>query len=100
MTAAEETLAGLLRTLRLYADSPIGQKLSDDLAAMAECGRAGLVAYEPGSHERHAQAVLAHIHLKLSILVLDMQLEIGTTRLEARKWLEDLDPDDFGGSSW
>ena len=99
MTAADETLAGLLRTLRLYADSPIGAKLSDQLAAWAEQGRAGLVAMEPGSQERLLEAVLISVHMKLSILVLDMRLEIGEARLEARRFLEDLDPGDFGAPS-
>jgi hypothetical protein len=96
--ASEETLAGLMRVLRRYADSALCEKLSKDFADMAEQGRAGLVAFEPGSHERHAEAVMIMINQNLSLLLLELRLEIGTARLDARDWLDDATPDDFGTS--
>jgi hypothetical protein len=97
-TDAEETLASLLRVLRRYADSALCTKLSKEFADMAEQGRAGLVAFDPGSHERHVEAIVVTIHQKLSLLLLDLRLEIGSARLDAREWLDDVSPDDFGGS--
>lgn len=94
------TLDGLMRVLRRYADSPHGEKLGEKFAAWAEQGRAGLVAFEEGSEERHLEAVLVAIHQKLALLVMDLRIELGAERLEARRWLEDIDPTDFGGSEW
>lgn len=94
------TLEGLMRVLRRYADSPIGAKLSEEFKAWAEQGRAGLVAIEPGSQERELETVLIVVHQKLALLVMDLRIEIGTERLEARRQLEDIDPSDFGGEPW
>jgi hypothetical protein len=98
-TTSAETLAGLMRLLRKYADSAIGERLSKEFADMAEQGRAGLVAFEPGSEERHVEAVMIAVHQKLSLLLLDLWLELGTARLEGRGWLDDATPDDFGSPS-
>ena len=86
----------LLRILRRYADSPIGQSLSASFSELANQGQAGLVAFEPGSWERCSEAVLVAVHQQLSLIVLDLMLEIGAERLEARRWLENIDPGDFG----
>lgn len=90
-------VASLLRILRRYADSSLCGRLSKEFADMAEQGMAGMVAFEPGSEERQAEAVLARIHMELSILLLDLRLEIGEARIQAREWLDDVSPDDFGG---
>lgn len=87
----------LLRILRRYADSRVGPMLTAALAELAESGTGGLVAYEPGSDERIVESVLVGIHQQLALIVADLHLEIGTTRLDAREWLDDLSPDDFGG---
>lgn len=97
-TDAEETLAGLLRVLRRYADSDLCERLSGEFADMAEQGTAGLVAFEPGSQERQVEAVVVAVHQKLALLLLDLRLEIGGTRLVAREWLDGASPDDFGRS--
>jgi hypothetical protein len=89
----------LLRILRRYADTPVGPKLTAALADLAETGTAGLVAFEPGSDERIVESVLAGIHQRLALIVADLRIEIGTVRLEARDWLENLSPDDFGRPS-
>jgi hypothetical protein len=94
------TLDGLMRVLRRYADSPIAEKLSEEFAALAKEGIAGLVAFEEGSHERIVESVLAGVHQKLALLVLDLNIELGTARLEARRQLDDIDPSDFGGTPW
>jgi hypothetical protein len=88
----------LLRVLRRYADSGVGQKLAATFADLGEGEAAGLVAFEEGSNERIVESVLAAVHQKLALIVLDLQLEIGSTRLDAAKWAEDLSPDDFGGA--
>ena len=54
------------------------------------------MAFEPGSWERCSEAVLVAVHQQLSLIVLDLMLEIGAERLEARRWLENIDPGDFG----
>ena len=95
---SQDTLDRLMRVLRRYGDSPLCEKLSKLFADMAEQGEAGMVAFEPGSPERQVEAVVVVIHRKLALLLLDLRLEIGCTRLDALEWLEDVDPDDFGGT--
>jgi hypothetical protein len=90
----------LLRILRRYADSSLGRRLSDAFNELAEGGREGLPAFEAGSEERHVEAVLVAVHQKLSLIVLDLALEIGSARLDAAKWVDDIAPEDFGGESW
>jgi hypothetical protein len=90
----------LLRILRRYADSPMAPLLSHALMELADEGREGLPAFEEGSQERHVEAVLVAVFDKLALLLLDLRLEIGSTRLEAAKWVDEISPDDFGGSSW
>lgn len=98
--SATEHVEHLLRILRRYADSSIGPLLVKELRELSECGRAGLVALEVGSDERIADSVLAAVHMKLAEIVDELYLEIGTARVDARKWLEGVDPSDFDGESW
>lgn len=93
---SDERVAYLLRVLRKYADSRLGPQLSDAFAEIGKGEEAGLVAFEEGSDERIIESVCAGVHGILAALVTDLYVELGTARLEARRALEDIDPDDFG----
>lgn len=100
MTDAEDQLASLMRTLRRYSDTSLGRKLAVDLYEFADQAKAGMTAMEKGSDERQVEMILVVVFRRLADLILNLGIEIGTARIEAREWLDDIDPDDFGPSSF
>ncbi len=97
--SAAEVEAHLLRILRRYSGGGFARKLATALNELAEGEKAGLVAFDEGSDERQVEAVLAMLHSRLADLVLHFGIEIGTAVIEAREWLDDADPGDFGANS-
>ena len=59
-----------------------------------------LTVMEVGSLERQTRTIVNYIHQSLAELLVQIAEEQGRALLEGRRELEDIDPDDLGGTPW
>lgn len=97
---SQQHIETLLNVLRRHADSAYGPDLAKAFSDFADCSTTSMAVMAPGSPERQLESVVAAVNDLLAHIVADLYLEIGGVRVDAAEWVENLEPDDFGGESW